>query len=40
MERNNKEWTEINEIETKRMIERINETKSWLFDRANKIANP
>jgi hypothetical protein len=28
---------EINEIETKRTIQRINETKSWFFEKINKI---
>jgi hypothetical protein len=28
---------EINEIETKTMIQRINETKSWFFEKVNKI---
>ena len=28
---------EINEIETKRTVEQINETKSWFFERINKI---
>jgi uncharacterized membrane protein YcaP (DUF421 family) len=27
----------INEIETKQTIQRINETKSWLFEKINKI---
>jgi hypothetical protein len=31
---------EINEIETKTTIERINETKSWFFERINKIDRP
>jgi uncharacterized membrane protein YcaP (DUF421 family) len=30
----------INEIETKQSIQRINETKSWLFEKINKIKNP
>ena len=29
--------TEINEIETKKPIEQINETRSWFFERINKI---
>jgi hypothetical protein len=29
--------TEINEIETKKTIQRINETKSWFFEKINKI---
>jgi hypothetical protein len=28
---------EMNEIETKQTIERINETKSWFFEKINKI---
>jgi hypothetical protein len=28
---------EINEIETKKNIQRINETKSWFFEKINKI---
>ena len=28
---------EINEIEMKKRIEKINETKSWLFEKINKI---
>ena len=31
--------TKINEIETKRTIQRINETKSWFFEKISKI-NP
>jgi hypothetical protein len=31
---------EINQIETKRTIQRINKTKSWFFERINKIENP
>ena len=31
---------EINEIETKRTVEQINETKSWFFERINKIDKP
>ena len=30
-------WTDINQIETKRKIQRINKTKSWFFGRINKI---
>jgi hypothetical protein len=29
--------TEINEIETKKTLQRINETKSWFFEKINKI---
>jgi hypothetical protein len=28
---------EINEIETKKKLQRINETKSWFFEKINKI---
>jgi hypothetical protein len=31
---------EINEIETKKTIQRINETKSWYFEKINKINRP
>jgi hypothetical protein len=31
---------EINEIETKKNIQRINETKSWFFEQINKINRP
>ncbi|KAL6038620.1 hypothetical protein STEG23_017924 [Scotinomys teguina] len=31
---------EINEIETKKTIQRINETKSWFFEKINKIDKP
>ncbi|WP_187114587.1 hypothetical protein, partial [Fusobacterium necrophorum] len=31
---------EINEIETKKTVERINETKSWFFEKINKIDKP
>jgi hypothetical protein len=30
-------WAEINEIETKKTIQRINETKSWFSEKINKI---
>ena len=30
-------WVEINEIETKKAIERINETESWFAEKINKI---
>jgi hypothetical protein len=32
--------TEINEIETKKNIQRIDKTKSWFFDKINKIDKP
>ena len=31
---------EINEIETKKMMEKINEMKSWFFEKINKIDKP
>ena len=31
---------EINTIETKRTIQRINESKSWFFEKVNKIDKP
>ena len=31
---------EINEIEMKKTIEKINETKSWFFEKNNKIDKP
>ena len=31
---------EISEIETKRTVEQINETRSWFFERINKINKP
>ena len=31
---------EIDEIETKKTIEKINETKSWFFEKINKIDKP
>ena len=30
---------EINEIETNKTIERINETKNWFFEKETKLAN-
>jgi hypothetical protein len=32
--------TEIKEIKTKKTIQRINETKSWFFEKINKIDKP
>ena len=32
--------TEINEIESKNTIKKINETKSWFFEKINKIHKP
>ena len=31
---------EINEIESKKIIQKINETKSWFFEKTNKIDKP
>ena len=31
---------EINEIETKKTIEKINEMKSWFFEKINQMINP
>jgi ribosomal protein S20 len=31
---------EINQVETKRIIQRINQTRSWLFEKINKIDKP
>jgi hypothetical protein len=31
---------EINQVETKRSIQRINETRSWFFEKTNKIDKP
>ena len=31
---------ELNEIETRRTVEQINKTKSWFFERINKIDKP
>ena len=31
---------EINELETKRTVEQMNETRSWVFERINKINKP
>ena len=33
-------WAEIDQIETKRIIQRINKTKSWFFEKINKIDKP
>jgi hypothetical protein len=40
MERNNKNRAKINEIETEKNTQRINETKSWFFEKINKIDRP
>jgi uncharacterized coiled-coil DUF342 family protein len=39
-DRKNKISAEINEIETKQTIQRINETESWSFEKINKIDKP
>jgi hypothetical protein len=31
---------EINQVETRRIIQRINQTRSWLFEKINKIDKP
>ena len=31
---------EINKIEPKRMIQKVNESKSWFFEKINKIDKP
>jgi retron-type reverse transcriptase len=31
---------EINQVETKRTIQRVNQTRSWFFDKINKIDKP
>jgi hypothetical protein len=31
---------EINQVETRRTIERINQTRSWFFEKINKIDKP
>ena len=32
--------TELNEIETRRTVEQINKTRSWFFERINKLDKP
>jgi hypothetical protein len=32
--------TEINQIETKRTIEKMNQTRAWFFEKINKIDKP
>jgi hypothetical protein len=32
--------SEINQVGTKRTIQRINKTRSWFFEKINKIDNP
>lgn len=38
--RNHKYQAEINEIEAKKTIEMINESKAWFFEKINKIHKP
>jgi hypothetical protein len=33
-------WAEINQVETKRTIQRTNKTRSWLFEKNIKIDKP
>ena len=33
-------WAEVNENETKETIAKINKTKSWFFEKINKIDKP
>ena len=33
-------WAELNEIETRRTAQQINKTRSWFFERINKIDKP
>jgi hypothetical protein len=35
-----KVWAEISQLETKRTIHRLNKTKSWFFEKINKIDKP
>ena len=37
---NQTQRSEINQIETKRTIQRINQTRSWFFEKINKIDKP
>ena len=37
---NNQIGAEINKIETKKTIQRINEKKSWFFEKIDKIEKP
>ena len=39
-ERNHKDQSRKNEIETKKTIAKINKTKSWFFEKINKIEKP
>ena len=33
-------WGEINQVETRRTIQRINQSRSWFFEKINKIDKP
>jgi hypothetical protein len=37
---NNQIRSEIKQVETKRTIQRINQTRSWFFEKINKIDKP
>jgi hypothetical protein len=36
----NKLRAEINQLEAKRTIQRVNKTKSWFFEKINKVGKP
>ena len=40
MRRNNRIGLEVNEIENRKTIEKIHKTKSWFFEKVNKIDKP
>jgi hypothetical protein len=40
MERNNIDRAKVNEMETKKTIQRISETKSWFYEKIKKINKP
>ena len=40
MEGNNQTQGEINQVETRRTIQRINQTRSWFIEKINKIDKP
>jgi hypothetical protein len=40
MKRKNKDQDKIREVETKQIIQKNNETKSWFFEKINKFDNP
>jgi hypothetical protein len=37
---NNQTRGEINQVQTKRIIQRINQTRNWFFEKINKIDKP